>query len=199
MATAFRPTLILLAGPNGAGKTTLYQTRIAPALAVPFINADHIQRDELKDERVESAYKAASIAEERRRAHLKSMTSFATETVFSHPSKLDLIADAKMAGFRVMMFHISVDDPSLSVARVAERVNEGGHDVPEEKIRARYDRNAPLIRQAVLMSDLAHVFDNSQLNTPPERMLTFTNGTLTYAATTLPAWVLQTYAEDLVL
>ena len=55
------------------------------------------------------------------------------ETVFSHPSKLDLITQAKALGYRVMMFHISVAHPDLSVAGVGERVTEGGHPVPEEK------------------------------------------------------------------
>ena len=56
----------MLAGPNGSGKSTLYETRIAPKFAVPFINADIIQRDELKDGEVNAAYEAAQIATERR-------------------------------------------------------------------------------------------------------------------------------------
>jgi len=69
-----------------------------------------------------------------------------------------------------MVFHISVETPDLSVARVQEHVREGGHPVPEEKIRARYERSAPLIRKAVLISDVGHVFDNSRLNEPPRRL-----------------------------
>lgn len=59
-----RPGLVLLAGPNGAGKSTLYQTRVAPSFAGPFINADLIQRDELKDPSMEASYQAARIAAE---------------------------------------------------------------------------------------------------------------------------------------
>jgi len=194
-----RPTLVLIAGPNGAGKTTLYETRIAPRLKSPFVNADVIQRDELKDRRPEAAYEAARLAEERRRSYLETGKSFVTETVFSHPSKLELILKARAEGFRVIVFHIGVDDPDLSVARVAERVAEGGHAVPEDKIRARYDRNSPLIRQAVLMSELAHVFDNSGLNTPPRRILTFTHGRIGFALPRIPDWVLSIYSEDLLV
>jgi len=61
-----RPSLVLLAGPNGAGKSTLYQTRVAPSFAGPFINADIIQRDELKDPSMGASYEAARIAEARR-------------------------------------------------------------------------------------------------------------------------------------
>lgn len=193
-----RPTLVMLAGPNGSGKSTLYETRIAPKFAVPFINADIIQRDELEKSDVTAAYEAAQIASKRREALLADRKSFATETVFSHPSKLDLITQAKALGYRVMTFHISVEHPDLSVARVSERVKEGGHRVPEDKIRNRYDRSGPLIRQAILQSDIGHVFDNSRLNRPPARALSFSNGVLTFALPLLPDWVLKLYHSDLV-
>ncbi len=199
MAPAPRPTLVMLAGPNGSGKSTLYATRIAPKFAVPFINADIIQRDELQDGNVNAAYEAAQIASERRALLLADRKSFATETVFSHPSKLDLITEAKGLGYRVMTFHISVEHPDLSVARVGERVKEGGHRVPEDKIRSRYDRSGPLIRHAILQSDIGHVFDNSHLNQPPRRALSFTNGALTFALPQLPTWVLDLYSDDLLL
>lgn len=189
----------MLAGPNGSGKSTLCATRIAPKLAVPFINADIIQRDELGDGDVNAAYAAAQIASERRASLLADRKSFVTETVFSHPSKLDLITQAKGLGYRVMTFHISVEHPDLSVARVGERVKEGGHPVPEEKIRNRYDRSGPLIRRAILQSDIGHVFDSSHLNQPPLRALSFTNGVLTFALPQLPTWVLALYSDDLVL
>ncbi len=199
MAPAPRPTLVMLAGPNGSGKSTLYVTRIAPKFSAPFINADLIQRDELQDRDVNAAYQAAQIASERRASLLASGKSFVTETVFSHPSKLDLITQAKDRGYRIMTFHISVEHPDLSVARVGARVKEGGHPVPEEKIRKRYDRAGILVRQAVLQSDVGHVFDNSQLNQPPRRALSFTNGTLTFALPQLPTWVLEIYSDDLML
>lgn len=90
-----RPSLILLAGPNGAGKSTLYETRVAPSFAGPFINADLIQRDELKDPSMEASYRAAEIATERRTCMLEDRKSFATETVFSHASKLSVITEAQ--------------------------------------------------------------------------------------------------------
>lgn len=192
-----RPTLVLLAGPNGAGKSTLFETRIRPSLAIPFINADEIQRDELKNTDVDAAYEAARIASQRRDSFLAKGASFATETVFSHPSKLALIQTAKDRGFRIMTFHVNVDHPDLSVARVSERVKEGGHRVPETKIRQRYDRNGPLIRQAVLQSDVGHVFNNSALNTPPQRVLTFKNGRATFVQQHLPPWAMAIYGTDL--
>jgi predicted ABC-type ATPase len=194
-----RPSLVLLAGPNGAGKTTLYQTRVAPSFAGPFINADLIQRDELKDASMEASYRAAEIAAERRTSLLEDRKSFATETVFSHPSKLGVIAEAQAHGYMVIVMHVGVDDPALSVARVGARTAEGGHDVPEQKIRDRYVRGQPLIRLAVLRADRGMVFDNSKLNEPPRRMLLFAAGRLVQAEPMLPDWILSGYAEDLVI
>lgn len=194
-----RPSLVLLAGPNGAGKTTLFQTRVAPSFAGPFINADLIQRDELGDPSMEASYRAAEIAAGRRADLLDARKSFATETVFSHPSKLDIIAEARARGYMVIVMHVGVDHPDLSVARVRSRTEEGGHDVPETKIRDRYERGQPLIRQAVLLADRGMVFDNSRLNDPPRMVVLFAAGRLVQAEPVLPGWVLTCYAQDLVI
>ena len=190
-------TMIVLAGPNGAGKSTLYQTRVAPSFAGPFINADIIQRDELRDPAPAASYEAARIASSRRADYISRGRDFVTETVFSHPSKLELIDEARTKGFTVIVMHVGVETPDLSVARVSTRVEEGGHIVPEDKIRARYERGAPFIRTAVLKADRGMVFDNSRLNQPPTHCLTFANGRLAFALPRLPYWIRSVYEADL--
>lgn len=74
------------------------------------------------------------------------------------------------------ILHVSVEAPDLSVARVGERIKEGGHDVPEEKIGKCFDQNGALIKQVVMLSDVAHIYHNSKLNHPPIRVLSFSNG-----------------------
>lgn len=189
--------MIVLAGPNGAGKSTLYETRVAPAFAGPFINADIIQRDELRDSSPAASYEAANIASSRRADYMAGGRDFATETVFSHPSKLELVNEAHRRGFTVIVMHIGVDNPELSVARVGARVEEGGHIVPEDKIRARYARGAPFIRAAVLKADRGMVFDNSSLNHPPSHCLTFAHGRLVFALPHLPHWIRSVYKAEL--
>ena len=191
------PTMIVLAGPNGAGKSTLYQTRIAPSFAGPFINADIIQRDELRDPSPAASYEAAEIASSRRADYLARGRDFVTESVFSHPSKLELIDEARTKDFTVIVMHVGVETPDLSVARVSTRVEEGGHIVPEDKIRTRYERGAPFIRAAILQADRGMVFDNSSLNQPPSHCLTFANGRLIFALPHLPGWIRSVYETDL--
>jgi predicted ABC-type ATPase len=189
--------MFMLVGPNGAGKSTLYETAIRPYVLAPFINADLIQRDELRDLPMQAAYKAAEVAQQRRRDCLAAGISFVSESTFSHPSKLALIDEAKAAGFRVVIYHVHVLSPELSVQRVAGRKEEGGHDVPEQKVRERYRRNPELIRQAVLRADRAFVYDNSALNQAPTPALCFTEGKITRRADRLPSWVQALYAAEL--
>ena len=190
-----RPTLFLIVGPNGAGKTTFYETVLKNRVAAPFINADIIQRDELKDPSMEASYAASRIAAERREAHIQKGESFVSETVFSHRSKLSLIKSAREAGFRIVMFHLDIVSGDLAVARVKARVSEGGHPVPDEKILQRYARNKSLIRQAVLLADAALIFDSSALNTATRRLAKIAHGRLELIEDDRPAWFNALYGD----
>lgn len=192
-----KPFMYLIAGPNGVGKSTLYEARIKPHTPAPFINADLIQRDELKDASMQASYGAAEIAEQRRQQHLASRSSFVTESTFSHPSKLQLVGQAKAAGFRVVLYHVSVRSPNLSVDRVSMRFRKGGHNVPEDKIRERFERNKPIIRQAVLLADRAFVYDNSELGRAPLQVIEFKQGRVVDVGRSVPAWVRDIYADEL--
>lgn len=188
-----RPTLFLIAGSNGAGKTTFYDTVLRFRVAATFINADQIQRDELCDASPEAAYEAAAMAADRRTEKLEAGESFVTETVFSHESKLDLLHEARSLGYRLVVIHLGLASADLAVARVHERVKEGGHTVPEDKIRARFTRNQPLIRAAVVMADYSSVYDASRLNQPPRRLLELRSGSVEFCADDLPEWCRALY------
>lgn len=194
--------MYMLAGPNGAGKSTLYETRVKPMVPprfAPFINADLIQRDELGDPSMQASYQAAQIAESRRRGYLAEGRSFVSESTFSHESKLALIDEARASGFRVVMYHVNVRSADLSVMRVARRTAEGGHNVPEDKIRERYARNQALIREAVLRADRAFIYDNSTRNQPPDLSLVFKDGHVIQATERIAAWARELYAQELAL
>ena len=104
-----------------------------------------------------------------------------------------------MRGYLVIVMHVGVDDPNLSVDSVRSRTKEGGHDVSEKKIFASYAHGQPLIREAVLRADRGMVFDNSCLNTLPRQMLVFAAGRRIRAAAFLPHWILTVYAVDLMI
>lgn len=153
------PDLYLLAGPNGAGKTTFYQ-QVLVATGLDFINADQIAALRWPGDEVSRAYAAAAEAAALRERYIADRRSFITESVFSHRSKVDLVRRAVEAGYRVHL-RVLIVPVDLSVARVAQRVVDGGHDVPEDKIRQRYQRLWAHVAEAIDVAYEARVYDSS--------------------------------------
>ncbi len=181
--------LDLVVGPNGAGKSTFIALTLAPLLSgSSVVNADEIARQRWPDDPVSHAYDAARVAADTRAKLIELGRSFIAETVFSHPSKLDLIHDAQRAGFTVVV-HVLLIPENLAVERVRCRVQAGGHDVPEDKIRQRHRRLWVPVAQAIARSDLGTVYDNSRLRGP--RILARLSGGETVGSPEWPAWAPQ--------
>lgn len=133
------------------------------------------------------AYDAARLAQERRQRLLSARESFITETVFSHPSKVELVMHAKELGYYVTL-HVMIVPVALTVQRVADRVDVGGHSVPEEKVTARYERLWPLVVAAAGAVDEAWFYDNSSASAP-YRVLGSTGAGQVSPVGALPEWV----------
>lgn len=156
----------MVAGPNGSGKTTL--TRMLMAAGVDlgiYVNPDDIAAnlEGAYDERVREAQR---VADATRAACIAAGRSFSFETVMSHPSKLDVLRLAKEAGFRIEMFFVGIDDPQVNVTRVGIRVAQGGHDVPAERVVARWHRTMGQVADAIRLCDRALVYDNTEADDP---------------------------------
>ncbi len=180
------PLLHLLAGPNGSGKSSYVADVLAPITRLPFINADEIAAAHWPDSAAQHAYEAAQLAEQLRRQRMTDGASFISETVFSHPSKVQLVADASSAGYLVHL-HIVIVPVDLTVQRVRERVRRGGHEVPEQKIRDRYERLWEHLAEAVRIADVTEVLDNSSARHPFRLCASFERGRLA-AAPSWPTW-----------
>lgn len=169
------PVLHVLAGPNGAGKSTFVERVLQPVTHLPFVNADVIAVDQWPDAPSEHAYDASRAAAVERQRLMEHRASFITETVFSHPSKVDLVAHAVGLGY-VVHLHVMLVPVELSVARVSERVGRGGHDVPEQKIRERYERLWSLIDTARESADRTAFYDNSTASGPFRLVASYERG-----------------------
>ncbi len=157
-----KPRLDLVVGCNGAGKSTLIAKHLQPILfGSAFVNADEIAKKRWPDAAEEHSYDAARIAERTRDALIAAGRPLIAETVFSHPSKLDLISTAHDAGFAVHVHAVLIPE-HLALHRVVARVESGGHSVPPEKIRSRFQRLWPLVVTAISCADAAYVYDNSR-------------------------------------
>ena len=178
--------LHLVVGPNGSGKTTFIEGLLALELpGYVYVNADDIAKARWPADSEAHAYEAAQVAAETRAYLIAGGRSFIAETVFSHRSKLDLIRSAQDAGYQVVL-HVMLVPVELAVRRVEYRVQAGGHDVPEHKIRERYHRLWPLVAQAISMSDRAVLYDNSR-HAGPAKIADFFGG-LPIGAATWPEW-----------
>lgn len=184
------PVLHVIAGPNGAGKTTFYDKVLRPVTHLEFVNADLIAARRWPDTAIQHAYEASELAAAARAHLMQARQSFVTETVFSHESKLALLDDATQRGYRVSL-HIVLIPEELAVARVANRFANGGHDVPEGKIRERFARLWRHLRDAIVVVDEARVYDNTEAATPYRLVAAYING----YATTQPHWPTWTPQE----
>ncbi|HEX7246121.1 MAG TPA: AAA family ATPase [Solirubrobacterales bacterium] len=158
--------LHVVVGPNGSGKTTFVEEFLALELpGYAYVNPDEIAKARWPTDPDAHAYEAAQVAADTRAHLIAGGQSFVAETVFSHPSKLNLIRSAQETGYQVVL-HAMLVPEELTVRRVAYRVLMGGHDVPEHKIRERYHRLWRLVAQAIALADRAVAYDNSRLAGP---------------------------------
>jgi predicted ABC-type ATPase len=110
---------------------------------------------------------AQTIADFLRKKLLMERKKFSFETVFSHPGKLDIMRQAREAGYKVYFYFVSTGSPDINIFRVQARKKKGGHDVPEEKIRSRYYRSLDQLYDASQLAYQAFFFDNSIDNVDP--------------------------------
>jgi predicted ABC-type ATPase len=170
------PLLIALVGSNGAGKTTFFETFLRHT-GLPFVNADEIARSL---GRQTDPYRAAKLAAALRADLIARRASFCMESVFSDPAgeKVELLRQAQHAGYRVLLIFVRIDSIELSFARVQQRVEVGGHDVPDEKLLARFERTRSNVKEALRFVDLAVVLDNNEVERPFRHVETWRQGVL---------------------
>jgi len=133
------PRIIIISGPNGAGKTTFAEEFLPREAGCPiFVNADLIAAgiSPFAPERV--AFKAGRLMLEEIHEHVRHKESFAFETTLSGRSYAQMIPDWQASGFVIKLFFLRLSSPELAIARVRQRVREGGHNVLEATIRRRF-------------------------------------------------------------
>lgn len=134
-----RKKIIILAGPNGAGKTTFARSFLPAEADLPrFINADLIAAGIAPFAPETAAIRAGRLMLEEIALSARRGDSFAFETTLSGLSYLRHIARWRALGYRVSLFFLSLPNVETAIERVALRVQQGGHDIPEAVIRRRF-------------------------------------------------------------
>jgi predicted ABC-type ATPase len=131
--------IIIIAGPNGAGKTTFARAFLPQEAQCPhFINADLIAAGLSPFIPEAAALKAGRLMLQEISAYTARGESFAFETTLSGRGYLRHIREWQRIGYHVILFFLGLPTPEVAIARVAERVRQGGHNIPEAVIRRRF-------------------------------------------------------------
>jgi predicted ABC-type ATPase len=178
MASGRSPTVFVIAGPNGAGKTT-FATDFLPDFVAcrEFVNADLIAAGLSPFAPETQAMRAGRLLLARVRELAEARRDFGFETTLAGRSHVNLISGLKRSGYEVVMFFLWLPSPEMAMTRVANRVRQGGHDVPEAIIRRRFDsglRN--FFRLYAPLANSWHLYDGSRL--PPAPIAVCAGGTV---------------------
>jgi predicted ABC-type ATPase len=154
------PVFTLIAGANGAGKSTLTSGNPEIFSASPLLDPDTFTKP------LHSTSSATPIAAGREvlrlaKTYLERGESFSVETTLSGKNYLEMMVAARARGFEVVLVYIGTDRVEINLARIAKRVQGGGHNIPEADVRRRYARSFENLPVAANRADHVLLFDNS--------------------------------------
>ena len=165
-ATAHNKRIVIIAGPNGAGKTTFAREFLPNEADCPnFVNADLIAAGLSPFAPELAAFKAGRLMLEEIASHVRHGESFAFETTLSGLTYAQMIPVWRSSGYTVELAFLSLPDVEMAIERVAIRVKQGGHNVPEEVIRRRFEHGIKNFGRYKLLVDSWQLYDNSDIPT----------------------------------
>ena len=174
-----RPVLIVIAGPNGSGKTTITSKILRHEWLedAVYVNPDQVAQDRFGDwNSPEAVMQAARYCEEQREDCLRDRQSLIFETVLSSEGKVDFVRRAHETGYFIRLFFVSTSHPAINAKRIAQRVMEGGHDVPISKVISRYNKSILNCRRVASVIDRVYVYDNSVDDAEARLLFRMTDG-----------------------
>jgi predicted ABC-type ATPase len=152
--------LTIIAGANGCGKST-FTSRSSFIYKIPLLDPDAISKALQPSIPGASAAAAARQVLTSAARHIEKSESFAVETTLSGKSYLQMMADARIRGFEVLLVYIGTENVQINLGRIRDRVLAGGHNVPEGDVRRRYMRSFRNLPTAIQRADHTILFDNS--------------------------------------
>jgi predicted ABC-type ATPase len=155
--------VIVIGGPNGAGKTTAAADLLPATLSIrEFVNADEIARGLSPFNPAGASVPAGRFMLERIHALARAGQSFAFETTCAGRGHIRLLQACRNAGYRITLIFLWLPSARAAMARVAQRVKEGGHDIPDEVVIRRYSAGLYNMRHRyIAVADAALIYDNS--------------------------------------
>jgi len=155
--------VIVLGGPNGAGKTTIAAHLLPGPLGIrEFVNADEIARGLSPFNSEAQAAAAARLMLTRITGLAAAGESFCFETTCAGLGHVQLLKQLRESGYRVSLIFLWLPSPEAALVRVAHRVKNGGHAIPEDVVRRRYAGGLRNMSRLYLpLADIVTIYDNS--------------------------------------
>jgi len=184
---------MVLAGPNGSGKSSLrrsdgFRRTMREAGDPEVIDRDAIARDLPPELGPEERRRTAGREVARRSdAAFRERRSLLIETLLAAEGKLDMLREAAEAGYRIELHYVCLESADGSLQRVARRVAEGGHDVPEVNVRRYFSRSLDNLPAALAASDSFILYDNSS-STAPHRKVAMSVDSALLVSPGMPEW-----------
>lgn len=161
--TALKPNLYIIAGPNGVGKTTFAREFLPHYVeCLEFVNADLIAHGLSPFAPERAAIRAGRIVLEQIHSLGRNQRDFGFESTLAGKTQIRMLRDLKKNGYKIHIFYLWISSVELAMERIADRVREGGHFVPEETVRRRFGKSLfNFIHFYRPLADTWHLFDNS--------------------------------------
>lgn len=188
-----RPVLIIIAGPNGSGKTSITSKILQHEWVESclYINPDNIANEKFGDwNSKEAVLDAAKYSTQIREECIEKGEGLIFETVLSADDKIDFILRAKQKGYFIRLFFVGTQSPTINASRIAQRVMEGGHDVPISKIVSRYGKSISNCCIASSIVDRAYIYDNSVDFADPQPLFRVVDGMIAKEYTQINEWAI---------
>lgn len=133
--------MYIISGCNGSGKTTASYTVLPEILSCSqFVNSDEFAKGLSPFNPAEASISASKMMVKRIKYLIRNRSDFGVETTLATRSLRKIIMEAKENGYFVTIMYFWLNSKSLAISRVKDRVSNGGHNIPEEVIRRRYDK-----------------------------------------------------------
>ena len=158
-----RPVCHVVAGPNGSGKST-FALNYLPTYAgsIEYVNPDLMAQGLSPTDIRLAAIKAGKLTLTRIARLIAAGQPFGFETTLSGRGHLKLLAKAKDAGYAINLYYLWMPEPAMLPMRIRHRVLDGGHDVPPDDVKRRYERSRTNLREYMSLADKVYVFDATQ-------------------------------------
>jgi len=155
------PRLTVIAGANGSGKTTLTRLNRIDFREFPLLDPDVIGKTLQTTLPRTFPIAAARQVLTSAREHVRNGKNFAIETTLSGKNYLQMMLDARARLFEIVLVYIGTENVEINLDRIRNRVLRGGHNVPEQDVRRRYQRSLANLPLAIERADRTILFDNS--------------------------------------